>query len=1286
MQIFPATAWAQSIPTPTAPTCTPTTTWSPPANTVTLTDMGTIAACAGMDGVVVPYTGTCLTDIHALGAAVEAAALSAYNTNTATTITIPHGAIFEPTATANCLHDAGAGNQTSCHLYLPYNANWDGTKSLYIISDSMSHIPTPGAGRVHPIRISIKSIAVTSNVVSLIYQARPEVGFNQGETAFLSGLTTSTFLNGQQVTVTADSCQNALGLTGLCTVTFPFTHANQSTTTDTGIIQSNDAYYMAHMITDDANPALLWNGGTHTSIGGIEADSVSSVGCGSSSPCYPYAKGYSYQIIRSIGPGFYGARTATVVTPDHGSETAQLGKAFTILFANKPYIVNTSPNYEPAGATNVNVLLPALNSHFVDGTSVATFTDVNNGYIITVNSTHVNTADCIAAGYASGLCAEANISVPAGSSGAANIVVRTGTETAVSFHPFIFGSQVASVTCSSSPCNIPPNTSGATISLTGSGGTNWTSAFRLYLQNPTNICLGTYVSGACVTSAPTVTSTNTLTQTISTSSAPWPINHRIRVANPSAGSGSNGTGAESDWLDAAIGTVPIPNGARVAFVTPDWGVRGTTQHVMVYVPGGHADSTTTFDLCGGPSFCPGWPDNGVTIANLAVNTSGCLALYPAGQCFEADATIGATAESNSGYNQIQSSWIHAHDGDYTDPSTGQGCTTATTNCTITNAVNVVEGVQWDSHHSAIMDSWLSQLHQDGNLAQDSQAIQANYTSCNEVHNSYVDSIGECMLIGGATSQTGSPYRVDNYTVTQNLFDKATLYALPHIALTPGPIKYFFKDELEWKTGNQVNASGNVFRNSFLGPLSYGWAVIIGTRTGQNQGSIATTDDDINVYNNYFTNVSGAGSVFYSDDTNCTPFTTDPTCIYRGEDYRVTGYNNLVNLISASALGGRSPSSAWLLNLGNTNTGNAGIHDTVIEHNTEAMNFGLTENCGQDVQWNMGGATNPVAFGPASTNLWIIDNANCSQPLGAWGQVGYNGLTKYMGNPSSDLSGTNPSRYQGNAMYSAGATCQTWTPTNSACYTSAFTFTNAGAGNYQLVTPNTTSLTTDGVQGGVVMSTLTPLIAAALTGISSPTLSVVTTSLPPAVNGVAYSTPLMAIGGTTPYTWSLHSGSLPTGMSLSSGGVISGTCTSNGTYTFVVQVTDSSTPTPQTALSVNLSITVNPPPLQITTTSLPAGTVSFAYGPITMAATGGVPPYSWSVSFHTLPPGLTIGPSSGVISGTPTLTGVYTFLIQVQDSVGSVSPYPYGVQIFPVMQLNPVILNGNANLTGDASAH
>ena len=76
------------------------------------------------------------------------------------------------------------------------------------------------------------------------------------------------------------------------------------------------------------------------------------------------------------------------------------------------------------------------------------------------------------------------------------------------------------------------------------------------------------------------------------------------------------------------------------------------------------------------------------------------------------------------------------------------------------------------------------------------------------------------------------------------------------------------------------------------------------------------------------------------------------------------------------------------------------------------------------------------------------------------------------------------------------------------------------------------------------------------------------------------------------------------------------------------------------------LTVNIAALAITTTFLPGGTVFQAYS-ASIAATGGYPPYTFTATG--LPPGLTINPQTGAISGIPTSAGTFTATFTVTDS-------------------------------------
>ena len=167
-------------------------------------------------------------------------------------------------------------------------------------------------------------------------------------------------------------------------------------------------------------------------------------------------------------------------------------------------------------------------------------------------------------------------------------------------------------------------------------------------------------------------------------------------------------------------------------------------------------------------------------------------------------------------------------------------------------------------------------------------------------------------------------------------------------------------------------------------------------------------------------------------------------------------------------------------------------------------------------------------------------------------------------------------------------------------------------------------------------------------VSTGSLAVTTTSLPNGQVGTAYSATLGATGGTTPYTWSLTSGTLSAGLSLSASGVISGTPTASVNATALTfKVTDSGQPAQNQ--SATLSLTIAPAALVITTGSLPNGQVGTAYS-ATLAATGGTSPYTWSLTSGTLPSGLSLNAATGAIGGTPTASVNATALtFKVTDS-------------------------------------
>ncbi len=155
---------------------------------------------------------------------------------------------------------------------------------------------------------------------------------------------------------------------------------------------------------------------------------------------------------------------------------------------------------------------------------------------------------------------------------------------------------------------------------------------------------------------------------------------------------------------------------------------------------------------------------------------------------------------------------------------------------------------------------------------------------------------------------------------------------------------------------------------------------------------------------------------------------------------------------------------------------------------------------------------------------------------------------------------------------------------------------------------------------------------------------------------AYSNLITATGGTGPYTFLAIGGGLPLGITLNSGGLLSGTPTASGTYNFALRVQDSTT-----AFSVfNLSLLVTGSTLAITTPSLPSATVGVSYAS-TIVATGGTPPYAFTLNGGSLPSGLTLS-TSGLISGIPTVSGTLAFTVRVTDSQATSATANFNLQV------------------------
>jgi uncharacterized protein YhjY with autotransporter beta-barrel domain len=225
-------------------------------------------------------------------------------------------------------------------------------------------------------------------------------------------------------------------------------------------------------------------------------------------------------------------------------------------------------------------------------------------------------------------------------------------------------------------------------------------------------------------------------------------------------------------------------------------------------------------------------------------------------------------------------------------------------------------------------------------------------------------------------------------------------------------------------------------------------------------------------------------------------------------------------------------------------------------------------------------------------------------------------------------------------------------------------------------PNTGAITGNPSAGGTFNFTIQATDSSANTGSRAYTVNIGTNSLviapatlPNGTRNVAYSQGVSASGGTGPYTYVVSAGALPAGLTLNaSSGAITGTPTGSGLSTFTIRATDTLNNFGAQAYNVNIgtnSLTINP-------ATLPAAITGRPYS-ATVVAVGGTGPYIYSVSSGTLPPGLTLNPSSGVISGTMTGNGPFTFTISALDSLGNTGSRAYTLINRPDPALDPEVI-------------
>jgi hypothetical protein len=234
------------------------------------------------------------------------------------------------------------------------------------------------------------------------------------------------------------------------------------------------------------------------------------------------------------------------------------------------------------------------------------------------------------------------------------------------------------------------------------------------------------------------------------------------------------------------------------------------------------------------------------------------------------------------------------------------------------------------------------------------------------------------------------------------------------------------------------------------------------------------------------------------------------------------------------------------------------------------------------------------------------------------------------------------------------------------------FGTSGLGNvYELDTLNGASLVMPSSQGCTGTRAYTVRIC--------PVVTLTPASLPNTTVGTAYTQTVSASGGATPYAYAVSSGSLPSGLTLNPGtGVISGTPTAAATSNFTIRATDANGCSGTRAYTIVSGC----PVLGISPLSLPAAYFGGSYTQA-LTASNGTAPYTYVIQTGALPTGLFLA-TNGVISGVPSVTGLFTFTVRVADTYGCSTSFDYTLNVRSLSLGNLVFEDSNSNGSKDAA--
>ncbi len=333
---------------------------------------------------------------------------------------------------------------------------------------------------------------------------------------------------------------------------------------------------------------------------------------------------------------------------------------------------------------------------------------------------------------------------------------------------------------------------------------------------------------------------------------------------------------------------------------------------------------------------------------------------------------------------------------------------------------------------------------------------------------------------------------------------------------------------------------------------------------------------------------------------------------------------------------------------------------------------------------------PTAFGTFTFTVQVADSTTTAEggPETAQAKLILTVVTKVVISTPLLAAGAVGVPYLVQMAATGGTPPYTWCVTTGALPTGLTLKSNSGEISGTPAAEGNFSFTVEVKDSSPTMQSQTETLTLA---IDAPARLVVTTSaLTNASPNTNYAATLQATGGVAPLTWSLQSGSLPTGLSLAPSGAITGDPTVPGSFPFTVQVTDSSTAQQGGTQTAQAQLTLTVVTLvAINTGSLPAGSEGIAYLAQTVAS-GGTPPYAWGLAAGSLPAGLAMQPSSGAISGSPASQGSFTFTVTATDSSPTAQSVSQVLNIVigapaPLAITTSALLDGTENTPYNAKA-